>query len=216
MSTSRRLSAIHEPLQRVDGTWGDINGMPALIQTSQDAKVAKTLGVADLSSLGRFGVKGAGSAAWLADYGISIERLNSWVPLAEGGLALRLGVSEYLIEDGLSNSILSRFAGCTYPNQVYSVLRQDLALALCGEQVPALMLQTCNINFRALNLTEHPVVLTTMIGVAVTILPSERNGLPFYRVWCDGTFGSYFWSTLLEIAQEFDGGAIGTHSVLIP
>lgn len=215
MSTPRRLSAIHEPLQQLNGTWSDINGMPALIQTSQDAVIAKTLGIADLSSLSRFGVKGAGAAAWLADAGITVERPNSWVPLAEGGLALRLGLSEYLIEDGLLNAIVPRLAGCAYPAQVYPVLRQDLALALCGEQLPTLMLQTCNINFRALNLAENPVVLTTMIGVAVTVLPSERHGLPFYRIWCDGTFGNYFWHTLLEIAQTLGGGAIGTHSVLI-
>jgi sarcosine oxidase, subunit gamma len=210
------MSPIHEPLQQIGGTWSDINGMPALTATSQDAKIAQILGIADLSSLNRFGVKGAGAAAWLAEDGIVIERPNCWMPLAEGGLALRLGLSEYLIEDELSNAIVPRLANRAYPDQVYPVLRQDLALALCGEQLPALMLQTCNINFRALNLAENPVILTTMIGVAVTILPSERNGLPFYRVWCDGTFSSYFWYTLLEIAQKLGGGAIGIHSVLIP
>jgi sarcosine oxidase, subunit gamma len=222
MITPHRLSAIHVPLQQLDGSWGEINGMPTLLQTAHDTKTAQILGIADLSSLIRFGVKGAGAAAWLADYGIAIERPNCWIPLANGGLALRLGVSEYLIETGLSDSanpfdsIASRLVDHSYPAQVYPVLRQDLALALCGEQVSALMLQTCNINFRALDLSKNPVVLTTMIGVAVTILPSERHGLPFYRVWCDGTFGNYFWHTLLEIAQALGGGAVGLHSVLIP
>jgi sarcosine oxidase subunit gamma len=227
MNTPKRLSAIHESLQQIDGTWSDINGMPALSQTPQDAAIAQTLGIADLSSLSRFGVKGAGAAAWLADFGITVEQPNRWIPLAAGGLALRLGLSEYLIEDGFSNTgfsnigfsntIVSHLATCdSYPHQVYPVLRQDLALALCGNQLPALMLQTCNLDFRALNLTENPVVLTTMVGVTVTILPSERNGLPFYRIWCDSTFGSYFWHTLLNITQELGGGAIGIHSVLLP
>ncbi|NJO79660.1 MAG: methylglutamate dehydrogenase [Cyanobacteria bacterium RM1_2_2] len=228
MSTPRRLSPIHESLQQIEGTWSDINGMPALIHTSEDARIAKTLGIADLSSLGRFGVKGAGAAAWLAHYGITVEQPNRWTRLA-GGLAIRLGLSEYLIEDSLSNTssnipsntlpntMVSRLAAGNFdPDQVYPVLRQDLALALWGEQVPALMLQTCNFNFRALTLAENPVVLTTMIGVAVTVLPSERNGLPFYRIWCDGTFGNYFWHTLLAIAQELGGGVIGTTSILFP
>jgi sarcosine oxidase subunit gamma len=53
-----------------------------------------------------------------------------------------------------------------------------------------------------------------MIGVAVTVIPGDRNGQPFYRIWCDGTFGTYFWQTLVEIATELGGGAIGTESVL--
>lgn len=214
MNTPMRISAIHAPLQQLDGTWSEINGMPALTATSEDAKIAQILGIADLSSLNRFGVKGARAAAWLADVGIAVERPNSWTSLAEGGLALRLGISEYLIEDGLSSALVPRLANHACPDHVYPVLRQDLALALCGEQLPALMLETCNVNFPALNLAEHPVILTTMIGVAVTILPSERNGLPFYQIWCDSTFGSYFWHTLVEIAQELGGGAIGTQFTL--
>jgi sarcosine oxidase subunit gamma len=213
MSTPQRLSAIHEPLQEIDGIWDEINGMPVLMQTSQDAEIIKTLGIADLSSLARFGVKGAGAAAWLAEYGIAVERPNSWAALADGGLVLRLGLGEYLIEEH-TNRIVSRLANYSYPAQVYPVLRQDLALALWGNRVADLLLQTCNINFRALVLSEQRVVLTTMIGVAVTILPGERDGLPFYRIWCDGTFGSYFWHTILEIAQELGGDAIGAAAVL--
>jgi len=90
----------------------------------------------------------------------------------------------------------------------------DTAIALCGTSVNELLLQTCNINFRALSLEERPVILTSMVGVAVTIIPGERAGAPFYRIWCDGTFGVYIWRTLLAIAQDLGGGAVGAEIVL--
>jgi len=48
-----------------------------------------------------------------------------------------------------------------------------------------------------------------MVGVAVTVIPNERAGQPFYRIWCDGTFAVYLWQTLLAIATELGGGAVG-------
>jgi len=52
------------------------------------------------------------------------------------------------------------------------------------------------------SLVEHPPVSTSMVGVAVTVIPNERAGQPFYRIWCDGTFAVYLWQTLLAIATE--------------
>ena len=48
-----------------------------------------------------------------------------------------------------------------------------------------------------------------MAGVAVTVLHFPLDDHPCYRIWCDGTFGAYLWETLLEIATELGGGALG-------
>jgi sarcosine oxidase, subunit gamma len=169
-------------------------------------KIARRLGIADLSFLTRFGVKGAGAAAWLEGQGISIpNRPNSWTPLQEGGLVARLGVSEYLIESSIASKLAE--ACQNPPAKVYPVLRQDLAIALCGEAINELLLQTCNVNFQAL--PERSVILTSIIGVTVIVIPGE-----IYRIWCDGTFGAYFWETLVAIAQELGGGVIGVKKVI--
>jgi sarcosine oxidase subunit gamma len=162
--------------------------------------------------LTRFGVKGPNAAAWLESQNVPIpETPNTWCPFSEDGLVARLGITEFLIEDGLNTSIALRLTeSCQNPPaKVYPVLRQDLAIGLSGLAVNDLLLQTCNINFQALDLNTRPVLLTSMIGVTVTIIPGERSGQPFYRIWCDNTFGNYFWETLLEIAQELGGNAIG-------
>ncbi len=225
MNTPLRLSPIHDTLQSLNGSWRDINGMPALLCLPNDPHHSSHLGIADLSFLTRFGVKGANAAEWLANQGLPIpDHPNTWHSLPEGVIIARLGLTEFLIEDSVSSAIAKpapsaiapRLAAACQspPAKVYPVLRQDLALALVGDRVNELLRQTCSFNFQALSLSDRPVVLTSMIGVAVTVIPAERNGQPFYRIWCDGTFGTYFWQTLVEIATELGGGAIGTESVL--
>lgn len=216
MNTPMRTSSIHHQLQRLDVNWQTINQMPTAGTIAHPPETITQLGIADLSCLTRFGVKGAHSATWLEQQEIPIPaKPNTWCSLADGGLAARLGLSEFLIEDSLDTTIATQLAqNCQNPPaKVYPVLRQDLAIALCGSKVNDLLLQTCNINFQSLNLNEKPVILTSMIGVSVTVIPREISGLPFYRIWCDYTFGNYFWHTLLEIIHELGGNAIGIHDL---
>ena len=212
MNTPLRISPIYEQLQLLNGSWREINGMPSLVMLPGEEANAAHLGVADLSFLTRFGVKGAGAAAWLESQSIPVPlRPNTWCQLEAGGIITRLGRTEFLIEDSMHTQVAPRLTEACQspPAKVYPVLRQDAAIALCGPAVNELLRQTCSINFRALSLSERPVILTSMIGVAVTVIPGERNGHPFYRIWCDGTFGVYVWQTLLAIAEELGGGAVG-------
>lgn len=171
------------------------NGMRSPFTLADDANTTH-LGIADLSFLTRFGVKGAGAAAWLSSQGIPIpERPNTWCWLSQRGIVARLGMNEFLIEDSLDSNVAPRLAeSCQQPpSKVYPVLRQDLAIALCGTEIHQLLLQTCSINFSALSLNQSPVILTSMVGVAVIVIPQSEQ---HYRIWCDGTFGAYLWRTL--------------------
>jgi sarcosine oxidase, subunit gamma len=177
---------------------------------AQDETRVRSAGIADVSHLYRMGFKGQGVAAWLAEQDLPVpQQPNTWAPLANGGLVARLGLTEYLIEDGISGRSSAKLAHREPALRVYPVLRQDLALVLCGEAIDELLLQTCNVNFRALDLAARPVVLTSMAGVAVTVLPGERLGRPYYRLWADGTYGVYLWETLAGIAAELGGGPVG-------
>lgn len=208
-----RYSPIYDSLQQLGGTWQDINGMPSLYSLPDDEVNSARLGIADLSFLPRFGVKGAGAASWLASQSIPIpDRPNSWYPLAAGGIIARLGVSEFFIEDSAIVPQLTK--ACKLPPaKIYPVLRQDLAIALIGTQVNDLLLQTCSFNFQTLSIAERSVILTSMVGVNVTVIQCDLQGLPFYRIWCDGTFGEYLWQTLLAIVREIGGNAIGVETL---
>ncbi|PSB21892.1 methylglutamate dehydrogenase [Phormidesmis priestleyi ULC007] len=210
----RRISPNHDRLQSLNGTWRDINGMPSLVSIPGDDRIVANLGIADLSFLTRFGVKGAGAVAWLESQKLEVpDRANTWKPLPDGGIIARLGLTEFLIEDSLHSSFALRLAeACqSVPAKVYPVLRQDAAIVLCGKAIQDLLRQTCSVNFQALSLAEHPVILTLMVGVSVTIIPILPDR---YRIWCDGTFGAYLWETLLTIAQELGGGVVGVDRLI--
>ncbi|WP_228021235.1 hypothetical protein [Vasconcelosia minhoensis] len=209
-------SPLADVLRSRPGTRQELNQMSVLTQVP-DPKPAETLGLADLSYLTRFGVKGPQSASWLSAQSIPIpEQPNTWAALPEGGLIARLGRSEFLIEDGPDSQTVPRLAAAcnSPPAQVYPVLRQDAAIALCGQATQNLLRQTCSFNFQSLNLTEHPVILTTMVGVTVTVIPQPKSHHPIYRIWCDNTFAPYLWQTLAEITTELGGTIIGTQDFI--
>lgn len=217
MTQSIRTSPLADCLQAAPGSWQAINAMPTLMYLPTDRIHASRLGLADLSFLTRFGVKGPKAAAWLTQQGIPLpDRPNCWCALPEGGIVARLGMNEFLIEDSLHSSIAPQLTQACQnpPAQVYPVLRQDAAIALCGPAVHDLLRQTCNVNFSALSLSDRPLVLTSLIGVSVLMIPGERSSQPLYRLWCDSSFGPYLWTTLLNIAAELGGGAIGAEQIV--
>ncbi|TCG08181.1 hypothetical protein BZM27_14135 [Paraburkholderia steynii] len=215
MNAPLRMSPVCDAWKTASAQWSVRENMRVEERVDgADSTRAATLGIADVSFLFRTGFKGQGAAAWLQAQDIPVpQQPNSWAPLAGGGVVLRLGVSEYLIEDGLTQGSSARMAHLETPMHVYPVLHQDVALVLCGEAVHELLLQTCNVNFGALDLAARPVVLTSMAGVAVTVMPGARAGKPYYRVWADGTYGLYLWETLAGIAGELGGGPVGVAAI---
>ncbi len=151
----------------------------------------------NVSRTPRAGVKGPGAAAWLAALDLPVPRApNTWLPLP-GGLIARLGLTEFLVD----GSEAAKLAAPLVPG-VYPVLRQDTALVLHGARLNELLLETCSVDFRALDLAARPVVLTSMAGVGVTVIPGEEGGMPCCRIWCDGTYGEWFFETLAGVAGE--------------
>ncbi len=140
---------------------------------------------------------------------------NRWVALEDGGLVARLGRSEFLLEDSISGSSVRRVRAALGEGApgVYPVPRYDLALALMGPRLPQLWEQTCSFDLRDFDATAGLVVMTQMIGVTVTVLRADCGGRAALRIWCDGTFGVYFQTMLLEIARELGGGAVDVHDL---
>jgi sarcosine oxidase subunit gamma len=214
MSAARR-SPLHDSLDRLRPLWGVVDAMATPLHFSEVA--GNAIELADLSALRRMGLKGPGAADWLRAQGVPIPgRPNMWSPLDAGGLIARLGRSEFLIEDGARSGAAPALETALGSGSasVYPVLRQDAALLVRGDAVFELFAQTCNIDFGSIPPQERTVTLTMMVGVAVTIIATPLNDKPFYRIWCDGTYGAYLWDTLLEIAIELGGGAVGLNAVM--
>jgi len=165
----------------------------------------------NVSRTPRAGVKGPGAVEWLTALGVPVPATpNSWLPLP-GGLVARLGLTEFLIEGSESAKLAAPLAHGVYP-----VLRQDTALVLKGVRLNDLLLETCSVDFSALDLAARPVVLTSMAGVGVTVIPDEEGGMPCCRIWCDGTYGEWFFETLADVAGELTQSSQPRHQGATP
>jgi hypothetical protein len=177
----------------------------------------------DVSARARFGCKGPGAERWLEAQGFPLPTLaNSWIADGHGVVVARLATSEFLVEAfgrGASAAVSASDPTLQPARRapgVYGVLRQDLVLEFGGDAYD-LLREICSVDFRpylreaagVAGADRGPVVLTSMIGVGVTVLPRLDAGVPSYTLWCDPTFAHYFRSTLEEIINDKGAAAPG-------
>jgi sarcosine oxidase, subunit gamma len=194
--------------------WEMINGMNTAVEfasTAVESARKKVLGVADVSCLARYGVKGPNATQWLLERGIAIPtNPNAWTLCEQKTLVLRLGSSEFLIEDQLGGSACTRLASdTTRAASVYKVPRADAAFIVSGSEALNLFSELCSLDLREKSLAAKSLIMTQIAGISATVIRQTLNGEPVYRVWCDGTYGPYMWEVLIKIATELGGGAVG-------
>ena len=182
-----------------------------LDDSAKELELAKTLALADASFLPRVVIKGPQAAAFLQSRNIPIpESIMKVAPLENGGLIIRTGSSEFFLEEGVGGNIVAsveQALGSSCPPGVYPVLRQDTSLVLSGSRAGELFRHVSSYDF--VNEPHHDLVFTPIAGVSCSVLRQTINGFPAFRLWTDGTYGTYIWHTLLEVAQELGGGAVG-------
>ena len=193
-------------------TWTVVNGMRVPESFDHQTDLQPVL-LADLSCLIRAGLKGPGAPDWLAKQGLPVPpHPNCWGLLPGGGIIARLAETEFFLEDSLGGRLAAHAARALGNGTagVYPVQRQDVALALWGTRANEVLLQTCNVNFASIDPQCHELVLASMVGVSVLVIPHAADGgVPIFRIWADPTFGPYLWETLLEIVEELGGGLAG-------
>ena len=207
---SLRLSPLHDTYRDSVTEWAALAGMPVPRRIAgADFPVRLT----DASALPRCGCKGPGAAQWLAAQGLTIPAAyNTWAA-TESGLIGRLAATEFFIEDTREGGAVPRIRQAlargarTDSGACYPVLREDAGLILSGPQANDILLQTCNIDFAGLDLAPKPLVMTSMVGVSVLVIPQKLRQGMVYRICCDPTFGPYLWRTLLAIVREQGGAA---------
>ncbi len=160
--------------------------------------------ITDVSSLPRFGIKGREASAWLSSQGISLPTIaNTWTINKDSCLILRLGNSEFLIEDQKHSEITAsleansknRIAG------LYTVARADASFILAGEPVADLLAEICMLDV-CQDTHPHALYMTQVAGISATLLQQQLDGKTIIRLWCDGTYHHYMLETLSMIANE--------------
>lgn len=213
MSLPLRVSPLTDVQAARAARWVDIEDMPSVAAfVGENERHLDVVVLGDLSFRRRTGVKGPGAAAALADAGLATPaRPNSWCR-SEGAIVARLGLTEYLVEDSSGSAAVSRVLSMPVGPDVYPVPRYDAALVVAGPQAPDLFRQTCAVDISTLD-SSGALVLTSMVGVGVTVAAVMTPAGVSYRIWCDGTYGGYLWETLCGVAEEMGGGWLGTESL---
>lgn len=159
--------------------------------------------ITDVSTLQRYGVKGPQAATWLASHGVVIPTdPNTWV-LSDNAIVMRLGSSEFLIEDQIDGKACAKLeADHLRRSGVYKVPRADAAYTLAGSDVRKLLAEICALDLREHALAENAVIMTQVAGISATLLRHDMNNETVYKIWCDGTYGVYMQHILSEIVQE--------------
>lgn len=210
-----RTGALRDAQQGLATRWVTLDAMQvaAAFSAAEGARMTQA-GIGELSFRRRTGLKGPGARAWLTALGIATpEHANHWIQLPCGSLVARLGDSEFVVVAADDPTVVHAIAAATPAAGVYPVPRFDADLLLAGQRVPELLAQTCAFDFGGLHAATQPLVMTSMVGVGVTVLALSGADGPRWRLWCDGTYGGYLWRTLTGIAGELGGGAVGLETL---
>ncbi|HEV3345013.1 MAG TPA: glycine cleavage T C-terminal barrel domain-containing protein, partial [Pirellulales bacterium] len=203
---------LHEQLAKLPPGWTSLGGTPPTIALANAAAESTTarFQLCDVSTSPRMTLKGPAAGEFLSKNGLPLpERVYDYLPLADGGLIVRTGRSEFLIEDLWTQEAqaehergvverLRRALATPLPG-VLPVWRQDASLLICGDEPVPLLAEVCSFNFRDAG---EQFVMTQLAGVSCSILRRQFRGLPSYQLWADGTYGPYLWDALLGIMCE--------------
>lgn len=181
------------------------------------------LSFTDLSARARCGCKGPGAGQWLRSAGCLVPAdANSALLDADGVLVARLATSEFLVDAVAAaadstgavrvRTLRAQLAERSQPGDVYPVARLDTVATVSGSRLNDLMRQVCSVDFEPLlgsaaagaGESAQPVVLTSMIGVGVVAWPHGEPAGPAITLWCEPSYGHYFWDTLREVAQDIE------------
>ena len=210
--TAARRTPVHDALDALGAQWRTINGAEFAVSLREEPAGDEPVPVAlcDLSGLEKLGVKGSGAAEWLsnADTKVPADIYES-TPLTGGGLIVRLGTDEFLLEDEIGATIVGQLSDRlgSGTQQVFRVEHQEATFLVAGARALDVMSQTCGLDLR--DPVAGRVVLTRIAGVSAILLPQSIREETGFRLWVDPSYAHYLWHQLATIAESLGGRVVG-------
>ncbi|HEX4448999.1 MAG TPA: hypothetical protein VH044_19800 [Polyangiaceae bacterium] len=160
------------------------------------------LGIADVSGLPRFTVKGPSAADAVAAAGLPVP--DAWFePVATGpwSFVARTGRSEFWIEGALGHELQP-------PPVALIFARQDGSLLLAGSGLWALLAEVLAAPIEPLDPDRGRLhfVQIARVGCALMLRPGRA---PAAQIWVDPTYAPYLGEVLHDLGQELGGGWVG-------
>ncbi len=196
---------------------------------AEEAETARRLGLCDLSPLPRLGLKGAGTADWLAGQGIEVPAgSNQAVRQKSGVLAARLAPAELLLLADLAGNPpgdpkpLDELAAAwraaptppVHPRGYLLPRRHShFWFLLSGDRAAAMFAKICGVDLRPEKFADGRIAQTSMARMNGVVIRDDRGGVLAYHLLGDSASGEYLWDCLLDAMAEFDGAPVGLAAV---
>ncbi len=198
---------------------------------SQEAAwLRETVGVSDISPIGKLRVVGAGAAqavgALLPEAAEqapgSVNEADS--PLQRGGklLAARLAPDEFLLltpagvaSSAVASSAMEAVQTGNYPcSHAVDVTSGLCGVAIVGPATQGMMSRITELDTSPRALPGLACVQSRFADVQGLLLRRDVNGTAMYQFYAGREFGEYLWEVLIEVAREAGGGPVGTEALL--
>ncbi|MDX1424537.1 MAG: hypothetical protein R3322_15435 [Kiloniellales bacterium] len=189
-----------------------------------EAEAARRLGLADLSPLPRLGVKGPGTADWLAGLGVRIpQQSNQATRQAGGALAARLAPAELLLLGGLAGdpAPLDAVAAAWRAEPHAPVPLQSprgyllprrhshFWFLVSGERAAQMFAKLCGVDLRPGKFADGAIAQTSLARMNAVVIRDDRGGALAYHLLGDSASAAYLWDCLTDAMAEFDGRPVG-------
>jgi sarcosine oxidase, subunit gamma len=194
-----------------------------------ERETARRLALADLSPLPRLGIKGAGTADWLAAQGVRIpDESNRAVRQASGVLAARLAPAELLLLGDLSGDLsgdpapLDAIAAAWRAEPVpperprgYLLPRRHshFWFLVSGDRAAAMFAKICGVDLRPGKFADGRIAQTSIARMNAAVIRDDRGGVLAFHLLGDSASAEYLWDCLLDAMAEFDGAPVGLAAV---
>lgn len=194
-----------------------------------EGETARRLGLLDLSPLPRLGVKGAGTADWLAGQGVEVPaESNQAVRQKSGVLAARLAPAELLLLGDLSGDgtgdpgPLDALAAAwraepTPPQQPRGYLlprrHSHVWFLVSGESSARMFAKICGVDLRPGRFADGRIAQTSLARMNAVVIRDDRGGVLVYHLLGDSASADYLWDCLIDAMAEFGGGPVGLAAV---
>lgn len=229
IATPERRTAMYHVQLAMGAVMADADGwqLPAHYgdASREAAWLRETVGVSDVSPIGKVRVVGA-DAAQAVNILLpgaaelppgSVSEADS--PLERGGklLATRLALDEFLVltPAGVAplavDAMRSGPSDCAYAIDVTSGL---CGVAIVGPATQNMMSRIIETDTSPRALPDLSCVQSRFADVQGLLMRRDVNGIAMYQLYASREFGEYLWQVLIEAANEVGGGPAGTEALL--
>ena len=228
VAPERRTAMYHSQLA-MGAVMADADGWQLPLHYGDASREARwfreTVGVSDVSPIGKVRVVGDGAAQAVATLvpAATGQDVNSVLegdsPLGRGGklLAVCLVPDEYLLltppgeTPAAVQSMQPDDQGSAYAVDVTSGL---CGLAIVGPAAQALFSRITDIDTSPISLPDLTCVQARFADVQALLLRRDVSGMAMYQLYASREFGEYLWGAVVEAAREVGGGPAGTQALL--